>query len=180
MLLCSARVPGIALSPPPFFFRMAASSNETPDVLYDTENDMLSVVLKTNNEEMLRQYGFASLKEHMSSNLPQYHARDVYFRAYRDERHGIVSITMVLYNVADMKSVSRAEYFLQYMVDTYDCRSSASAVCNATRAATMDPNLAISSVEGESAVRPRRALGVANDCRTSRPIVRAYSSALAV
>ena len=160
---------------------MVASSDETPDVVYDDDADLLYVEVRLRDDESkLKRHGFTSLKKHISSNLVRYHSKDVCFFAYRDECGGVVSIRMVLHNVSDLKSIERTEFFLQDIVDTYDCRSSASTVCNATRAATIDPNLAISSVECDSGVRPKRARGVAKDWRMSIPTACEYATAHAV
>ena len=158
---------------------MVSSADETPDVVH--EHDSLYIVVHVRDATLLKENGFKSLRRHISINLARAHPKDVYFLAYyRDEGDGVLSVRMALHSVSDLKNMERTEMFLQAIVDTYDCRSSASAVCSATRAATIDPNFAISSVEFESGVRPRRARGVVNDWRTSRPTACAYPMAHAV
>jgi len=99
---------------------MVASSDETPDVVYD--DDSLHIAVQVGDETMLRKRGFESLKRHIVHNLVRAHPKDVYFLAYRDESDGVVSIQMTVHNVSELKSIERTEFFLQDIVDTYDCR----------------------------------------------------------
>ena len=100
------------------------SSDATPDVNYECNDDALSVVMLVEKDTNLDR-AYDILKRHITSNLRRGHARDVTFVALQHEacECGFAWMKLIVQNASEMIRLDFAERLMQRLFDAYDVRA---------------------------------------------------------